>query len=245
MNEITTKNKPEIIYQDDFIIVVNKPPHLLAIPDRYETTKANVLQWLRGQFENVFTVHRIDKETSGVMIFARDEVSHKDLSQQFEKRKTVKIYQALVEGTLKEKAGIIDAPLLNNLSSSGKVVVHKTGKPSESHYTLIEQFRDFALVEFDIKTGRTHQIRVHTKHLGYPLMTDPIYGKRSEFFLSQVKKKKYSKGKHQEERPLLTRSSLHAARLTIEHPDTKEKTTFEASLPKDMNATLNQLRKWN
>ena len=239
------KKKLDIIFEDEQLIVVAKPPHILAIPDRHEVEKPNVLAMLRKQFGEVFTVHRIDKETSGVMVFGRNELVHRDLSMQFQNREVKKVYTALVDGTLTKKTGIIDAPLLNNLASSGKVVINKSGKPSETHYEVVEQFRDYALVEFDLKTGRTHQIRAHALHIGHPLMTDKIYGKREEFMLSSVKRKKYSAGKNQVERALLSRSSLHASHLTFVHPVTKEKVSFTAELPKDMRATVAQLRKWN
>ena len=239
------KKKLDIIFEDAHLIIVAKPPHVLAIPDRHEVEKPNVLTMLRKQFGEVFTVHRIDKETSGVMVFARNEFTHKELSLQFQNRHVKKVYTALVDGTMTNQTGVIDAPLLNNLASSGKVVVNRSGKPCETHYEVIEQFRDYALVEFDLKTGRTHQIRAHALHIGHPLMTDKIYGKREEFMLSSVKRKKYSAGKNQVERPLLSRSSLHASHLTFMHPDTKKVVSFTAELPKDMRATVAQLRKWN
>jgi len=239
------KKKLDIIFEDEHLLVVAKPPHILAIPDRHEAKKPNVLTMLRKQFGEVFTVHRIDKETSGIMVFARNEATHKDLSLQFQNREVKKVYTALVDGTVLRQTGIIDAPLLNNLASSGKVVVNRSGKPSETHYEVIEQFRDYALVEFDLKTGRTHQIRAHALHIGHPLMTDKIYGKREEFMLSSVKRKKYSAGKNKVERALMNRSSLHASHLTFTHPQTKERLSFTAELPKDMRATTAQLRKWN
>lgn len=239
------KKKLDIIFEDEHLIIVAKPPHILAIPDRHEVEKPNVLTMLRKQFGEVFTVHRIDKETSGIMIFARNELAHRDLSMQFQNREVKKVYTALIDGTPSKKTGIIEAPLLNNLASSGKVVVNKTGKVCETHYEIIEQFRDYAVAEFDLKTGRTHQIRAHSLHIGHPLMTDKIYGKREEFMLSSVKRKKYSAGKDQVERALLNRSSLHASHLTFVHPVTKEELSFTAELPKDMRATVAQLRKWN
>lgn len=240
------KLKPEIVHEDADIVVVNKPPHMLSIPDRYEPEKENLMTWLSNKYGEIFTVHRLDKETSGILVFARNEQAHKDLSRQFQARTVTKIYSALTEGTWVHNSGVIDAPLLNNLSSSGKVVVHqRMGKASETHYYVVEQFRDYAMVAFDLKTGRTHQIRVHTLHAGHPLITDPIYGKRAEFFLSSVKKKKYSAGKYKEERPLLSRSALHAQSLTFQHPGSREEVNFSAELPKDMRATLAQLRKWN
>ncbi len=239
------KTKPTLIHAAPDFLIVAKPPRFLAIPDRYEVTKPNVQAWLQRQYDEVFTVHRIDKETSGIMVFARNEEAHRDLSQQFQNREVTKIYTALCDGTFQNETGIIDAPLLNNLASSGKVVVNRSGKPSVTHYRVVEQFRDYALVEFDLKTGRTHQIRAHALHIGHPLMTDKIYGKREEFMLSSVKKKKYSAGKNQEERPLLSRSALHASHLTFKHPQTGEAVSFTAELPKDLRATVNQLRKWN
>ncbi|MGK0365096.1 MAG: 23S rRNA pseudouridine1911/1915/1917 synthase [Saprospiraceae bacterium] len=239
------KKKLDIIFEDEHLIIVAKPQHILAIPDRHEVEKPNVLSMLRKQFGDIFTVHRIDKETSGVMVFARNEFTHKELSLQFQNREVKKVYTALVDGTLLKQTGIIEAPLLNNLASSGKVVVNKAGKACETHYEVIEQFRDYAIVEFDLKTGRTHQIRAHSLHIGHPLMTDKIYGKREEFMLSSVKRKKYSAGKNQVERALLNRSSLHASHLTFTHPHTKETVSFTAELPKDLRATVTQLRKWN
>ena len=239
------KIKPDIIHEDESFVIVNKPPRYLAIPDRYEVTKPNVADFLKRKYDEILTVHRIDKETSGIMVFARNEAAHRELSRQFQERTVTKIYAALCDGVFKEKTGIIDAPLLNNLASSGKVVVNRSGKPSVTHYEAVEQFRDFALVEFDLKTGRTHQIRAHALHIGHPLMTDAIYGRREEFMLSEIMGKRYKSGKNHTERSLLSRSALHAARLTFRHPTSGETVTFSADLPKDMRAVVAQLRKQN
>ena len=108
----------------------------------------------------------------------------------------------------------------------------------------MEQFRQFALVAADIKTGRTHQIRVHFESMGYPLMVDSVYGARTAFFLSELKQRKFKLGKDQQERPLLERTALHAHSLEFDHPETGEKINFQADLPKDLSAVLRQLRKW-
>ncbi|MFQ5448233.1 MAG: pseudouridine synthase, partial [Saprospiraceae bacterium] len=118
------------------------------------------------------------------------------------------------------------------------------GKSSLTNYKVMERFQNYTLVEANIKTGRTHQIRVHFQSAGYPLAVDSLYGGKKAFYLSSVKQRKYHLGKNQEERPLMSRSTLHAARLTFEHPRTAERLTFEAALPRDFAAVLKQLRKW-
>lgn len=238
------KLKHEIIHQDEDLIIVNKPPFMLAIPDRYDPLKANLKTILRKKFEEVYTVHRIDKETSGIMCFARNEVAHKHLSQQFENRHTEKIYHALVEGVLHEKEGIIDKAIAASKTQIGKMVINDRGKESVTHYKVLEEFKHYSLVEADIKTGRTHQIRVHFESIGYPLMIDSIYGRKEEFNLSDIKLRRYNLKKGTEERPLMTRSTLHAYSLSLDHPTTGERLKFTANLPKDFRAVLNQLRKW-
>ncbi len=238
------KNRPSILFQDDHIVVVNKPAHYLSIPDRFVLEKPNLVSFLKNDFEEVFVVHRLDKETSGVIVFAKNKEAHRDLSIQFENRTVNKIYLTLVEGNVHKDEGKIAQPIANNMRDSGKMIVAKRGKPSLTFYKVKERFKNYTLVEANIKTGRTHQVRVHFESIGYPLAVDELYGRKKAFFLSEVKLKKYRRGKDFEERPLMERTTLHAHQLTFKHPTTQEEMTFNAELPKDFRAVLNQLRKW-
>jgi 23S rRNA pseudouridine955/2504/2580 synthase/23S rRNA pseudouridine1911/1915/1917 synthase len=124
------------------------------------------------------------------------------------------------------------------------MVIASRGKASLTLYRVMERFRNYTLVEANIKTGRMHQIRVHFQSIGYPLAVDAIYGRTEAFLLSAVKQNKFQLGKEQEERPLISRSTLHAARLAFDHPRTGQRMNFEANLPKDFDAVVKQLRKW-
>lgn len=238
------KLKYEIIYQDDDIIIANKPPFMLAIPDRYDALKPNLKTIFKEKFGEVFTVHRIDRETSGIICFAKNEAAHKHLSQQFEDRTTQKIYHTIVEGVLHEKEGVIDKPIAASQTQTGKMVINERGKPSVTHFKVLEEFKQYSLVEADIKTGRTHQIRVHFESMGYPLAIDSVYGRKEEFKVSDIKLRRFNLKKGTEERPLMTRSTLHAYSLELEHPSSGERLKFTADMPKDFRAVLNQLRKW-
>ncbi|RMG82449.1 MAG: RluA family pseudouridine synthase, partial [Bacteroidetes bacterium] len=231
------KKQPLILFEDPDILVVNKPAPLLAIPDRFDGNKDNLRDRLTRQFGDIFVVHRIDKETSGVMVFARHAEAHAALSEQFQNRQVEKIYLALVRGKVNEPAGVILKPIAPKPGREHKMMVAKKGKPSETRFSVLETFRHATLLEVDLKTGRTHQIRVHLQSIGHPLLVDPLYGSKSEFFLSEIKLKKYKSAKEHVERPLLARNALHAHRLTLTHPSTGQKMTFEAPLPKDLAAT--------
>lgn len=238
------KDTPTILFEDDDLIILNKPAHYLTIPDRFVLEKPNLTGFLKNRLGDVFIVHRLDKETSGVIIFAKNAAAHRNLSMQFEARTVDKIYLALVEGNVHQEEGEINQPIANNMRDSGKMVIAKRGKTSLTLYKVAERFKNYTLVEANIKTGRTHQVRVHFESAGYPLAVDALYGRKKEFLLSQVKMKKYQRGKKEEERPLMSRTTLHAKTLSFDHPTTLERMTFEAELPKDFRAVLNQLRKW-
>ncbi len=237
--------KLEILHQDQDMLVINKPPNFLSIPDRFDATKPNLLSYLRTTFEQVLPVHRLDKETSGVICFARNEQAHKNLNKQFQDRVVDKLYWVLVDGIVQPEQGLIEKSIAPHPAIAGKMMVSNKGKVSITSYRVLEYFKQFSLVEVAIKTGRTHQIRVHFESIGFPLMVDKLYGVRKEFFVSQIKSKKYRLGKDQIERPLLSRSSLHAHHLTITHPTSDEALTVKAALPKDFQAVLKQLQKWN
>jgi 23S rRNA pseudouridine1911/1915/1917 synthase len=237
--------KLDIIYEDDHIVLVHKPAGVLTIPDRFDSTKDNMLGLLQRRYERILTVHRLDRETSGLLLFARTEAAHRNLSIQFEKHTVDKFYYALLDGALHHDEGEIDKPIGDHPAVAGKMAVVAWGKPSLTFYRVIERFKRFTLAEAQLKTGRTHQVRVHFASIGYPLAVDPLYGRRPAFYLSEVKGKAYKSGKFsEEERPLLGRTSLHAHRLRFDHPATGERMEFSAPLPKDFQAVLTQLRKW-
>ncbi len=233
-----------ILHEDEQILIVSKPSGLLTIPDRMGN-KESLLGLLEQKFGKVFVVHRLDRETSGVLCFARNEAAHRNLSLQFEHHTTDKFYLALVDGVLHHEEGEIDKPIGEHPVIPGKMAISNSGKPSLTFYRVAERFKHFTLAEVLIKTGRTHQIRVHFQSIGYPLAVDALYGRRAAMYLSEIKGKSYKSGKYsEEERPLMERTSLHAARLRIDHPATGERLEFKAELPKDFAAVLNQLRKW-
>lgn len=239
------KQKLQIIHEDDDLVIVNKPANYLSIPDRFDETKPNVLTFLNEKFGKIYTVHRLDKETSGILSFAKNEIAHKDLSRQFQEKTIQKIYHVLVDGILIPEEGEINQGIAPHPAKPGKMMVSNKGKKSLTLYKVIQKFKNFSLVEANIKTGRTHQIRVHFESIGYPLAIDSVYGSKESFLLSSIKLKKFRLGKNQEERPLMTRTSLHAYRLELDHPSTQKRLIFEAPLPKDFSAVVKQLQKWN
>ncbi|HMO40499.1 MAG TPA: RluA family pseudouridine synthase [Saprospiraceae bacterium] len=235
----------EPVFEDEALLIVNKPPDLLTIPDRFDATRLNLYGLLSARYEEkLYIVHRLDRETSGIICFAKSEAAHKHLSQQFEARTVEKIYQVLVEGKPNPPAGTIDQPIAPHPTLPGRMTTTRQGKRAITHYQTMETFRAFSLLEANIQTGRTHQIRVHCKFIGHPPAIDPLYGKREALYLSEIKHRNYQLGKEQEERPLMARTTLHAARLTLDHPISGERLHFAAPLPKDFQAVLRQLRKW-
>jgi 23S rRNA pseudouridine1911/1915/1917 synthase len=237
--------EPEIIHADEHVLVVNKPSGLLTIPDRFGQAKDSLLGLLNRRYERALTVHRLDRETSGVLVFARTEAAHRHLSLQFEQHTVDKFYLALLDGVLHHEEGEINKPIGEHPTIGGKMIITNAGKPSLTFYRVREHFKRYTLAEALLKTGRTHQVRVHFQSIGYPLAVDPLYGPRPALYLSEIKGKSYKSGKHSgEERPLIERTTLHAARLRFDHPDTGERLEFSADLPKDFNAVLTQLRKW-
>jgi len=233
----------DIIFSDDHLLVVNKPSGLLSIPDRFDSTKENLVGHLRQSLgESIWIVHRIDRDTSGLICFAKSALAHRHLNQQFEDHRVEKVYLALVDGVPNPPTGIIDTPITVHPFQEGKMIASKVGKPALTHYTVKEIFKNSSLVQVEIETGRTHQIRVHFRHIGHPLLVDPLYGRREYLSLKDIRKANKPE-LESKERPLLDRLSLHAARLTLTHPITEEKITFEAPLPKDLRAVIHQYRK--
>jgi RluA family pseudouridine synthase len=231
-----------VIFEDDHIIVVEKPSQLLVLPDRYNHELPNLYDMLTVEFGKIFVVHRIDKETSGVIVFAKDAEAHASLNSQFEHREIHKKYVAIVVGRPDEAEGTIDLPISESQTHPGVMKVNrKHGKPSVTNYRVDELFDGYALVEAIPESGRLHQIRVHLASIGLPVMSDKAYGDGKPFFLSEIKSNYYSDG---DEKPLLSRTALHAQSVSFRHPVTNEQVTFTAELPKDMRSVLNHLRKY-
>ena len=233
--------KDLIVFENHDLIVLNKPAGLLSIPDR-EGKEISLKKMLQDKYGNIFTVHRLDRGTSGLIIFAKNEQTHKYLSKQFEEHQTEKIYWGLVIGSMPDKKGSIDLPVMENPSKKGVMIVHKKGKPSLTDYEVLEDFGIFSLLQFQIHTGRTHQIRVHMQHLGHPIACDELYGDGKPVFISAFKSKFKLSKKQEEEKPILNRLALHANRLKFHDMNGKE-IELEAAMPKDLKATLQQLRK--
>ncbi len=233
----------QIIFQDDDLLVVNKPARLLTLPDRFVPEKPNLITILKGQYPDVMTNHRLDKDTSGILVFTRNAAAHANVSKQFEARTLTKIYDTLVKGIVSEDQGVIDQPIEPHPAIDGKMRVWKGGKPSRSAYEVVQRFRQFTWLKVRIDTGRTHQIRVHCAHIGHALAVDPLYGGDEGVYLSSFKHN-YRLNRTHDEQPLIDRLTLHASSITLKHPSTGEVMTFEAPLPKDLRAVQNQLMKW-
>ena len=165
----------DIVFENQSFVAINKPAGLLSIPDR-EQSQVSLKEMLTQKYGSIFTVHRLDKDTSGLIIFAKTESSHKYLSKLFEGRQIEKYYQCLVHGIPSPPKGTIDAPIAEHGLQKGLYVVHRRGKPSITDYEIIQEHKYFSLLQFQLHTGRTHQIRVHCKNLGHPLACDELYG---------------------------------------------------------------------
>lgn len=235
------KISDHIIAETADFIALNKPSGLLSIPDR-EGKDISLKKLLIEKYGSIFTVHRLDRDTSGLIVFAKTEEAHRHLSQQFEERHTEKIYLGFVAGSLADKTGTIDAPIAEHPAKKGVMTVYRKGKESLTDYEVLEDFKIFSWVQFQIHTGRTHQIRVHAKHIGHPILCDELYGDGKPILLSSLKHKFKLSKNELEERPILNRLALHA--LSLRFTDTSgEMIKLEAPLPKDLRALLQQLRK--
>jgi len=234
------KDALEIIHETNDFIAVNKPAGLLSIPDR-EGKEISLKQILQQKYAPVFTVHRLDKETSGIILFAKNESAHKALSQIFETREAEKYYYALVHGKLSQQHGTIDMPIMQNARKAGTMQVHAKGKASLTTYEVIENFSLYTWLKLRIFTGRTHQIRVHLQQIGHPVVCDNLYGDGAPVYVSQLRRNYHLSKKEEEEKPILSRLALHSSILNFQ----LEKTFYrlEAPLPKDLKALLQQLKK--
>jgi len=242
------KDAIEIIYQDSDILVINKPTGLSVTKDR--SRDQELLPLLLDQLElapheKLLLVHRLDKETSGVMILAKNKDAQRRFSGYFTKSQIKKTYLALISGAVTQDAGTIDAPIGNNRRDPRLMDIDfsSRGKKAVTNWRLLADFGLTSLVAVEPITGRTHQIRVHLPSMGMPLAVDPLYGNREGLMLSSFKTG-YRLGKWQEEKPLIERLTLHAYQLQLpETSDQQPAAIFVAKLDKKFAATLKMLAK--
>lgn len=230
----------DIVYEDEHLLVINKPAGLVVHPAAGHAagTLVNALLHYAPEVENLpraGIVHRLDKDTSGIMVVARSLIAHTSLVDQLQTRTMGREYEAVVVGTLTGGA-TVDAPIGRHPRERKKMAVVGTGKPAVTHYRLIERFAAHTHVRCKLESGRTHQIRVHMAHVRHPLVGDQLYGGRIRL----------PKGTTDELREVLSafhRQALHARKLTLEHPATGAEMSWEVPLPEDMERLLAALRK--
>lgn len=258
-----------ILYEDDALVVLNKPAGMIVHPGKgnYRGTLAGALQFHFDRLSDVAgklrpgVVHRLDRDTTGVMVVAKDNQVHHALSGQFERREVVKEYRAICRGVLQRDNDYIETHLRVHRRQREKMTVcppEGNSREAVTFYTVLERFDGFTFLQLMPKTGRTHQLRVHLQHLGHPIVADALYSggkalRREE--LSGQAAVPSSPGKssgaeeaeesnREEEDVLITRQALHAFRLQFRHPVSGQSLTFEAPLPEDMQQTLNALRQY-
>ncbi len=240
----------DILYQDEWLAVINKPHDMVVHPAKgnWSGTLVNALQWhFREQLSNdngqlrAGIVHRLDKDTSGVILVAKDNSTHRELAMQFETRKVFKEYVAVAVGELDRDSDYIEGAMKMHPHDRLRMIVSTDpdAKHALSYYEVLERFRGFTLVKIQPRTGRTHQIRVHLLHAGCPVLADKIYGGRDSMKASAIDPD-LSPDKDE---LLIGRQALHAYRLRFRHPRTEQWIEAEAPLPPDMRRVLESLRK--
>lgn len=238
----------EIVYEDDHLLVVNKPAGMVTHPayGNYTGTLVNALLHHCASLSAVNDVtrpgivHRLDKDTSGLMVVAKTDQAHAHLARQFARRTIRREYQAIVWGTFAASSGIIEANLGRSKSDRKKMAVVQEGKRAVTEYTVLERFPYLSLVRLRLQTGRTHQIRVHLAHIQHPVFGDPTYnGRRILYGPGSARQK----AEVQALLEILTRQALHARTIGFRHPATGADVLFESSLPEDMTRVLGLIRK--
>jgi len=264
--DVVAENIPlEIVYEDDHLLVINKPAGMVTHPAyaNYSGTLVNALMHYCGSklsrpatgspakndFPRPGIVHRLDKDTSGLMVVAKDDTTHAKLAEQFSRREISREYWAIVWGRFsdakgkmkngKKLSGIVDAPLGRSKSDRKKIAVVEDGKHAITEYEVMDEFEYLSLVRCRLKTGRTHQIRVHMHHIGHPVLGDPTYGGRRICWGGTDKKKKEEVEKFLK---IIQRQALHAKTIGFVHPATGKTMKFESELPEDIGEVLGSLK---
>jgi RluA family pseudouridine synthase len=234
---------PPVIYEDETLLAFDKPSGLLVAPDRWDKTRENLMALVHARLgHGIANVHRLDADTSGVLLCARTKAALDALSGQFQAKTAEKTYQALVVGTAVPAAFTVELALRADEGRPGLMrAVKKGGKPSATEFRVLERFRGFVWLECRPRTSRMHQIRVHLAAVGRPILNDPVYGDDTRLLLSELKRG--YKGRAQE-RPLISRLALHAGELTVVHPVSRERITLRAPLPNEFTVALKYLRRF-
>ncbi len=244
----------EILYEDDAIAVINKPPGMVVHPGRghWEGTLASALRYHFDELSEYGgptrpgIIHRLDRDTSGVIVIAKSDKAHKLVSEQFENRLVTKEYFAITVGAPNHDRDLVDLPIGPHPYQREKMAIrrdHPQARPAQSFYEVERRFDGFAAVRILPKTGRTHQIRLHLASIGCPVLCDRLYGGRARLTLAELRRPPHSAAlspaaANDPADLLIERQALHARRLTIRHPVDDRELTFEAPLPEDMTRTL-------
>jgi 23S rRNA pseudouridine1911/1915/1917 synthase len=247
-----------ILHEDDAIVVVDKPAGMIVHPAKghWEGTLASALTHHfgtlsgRGGPTRPGIVHRLDRDTSGVIVVAKNDQAHDVLAAQFKARQVEKEYLAIVTGAPDRDRDVIDEPIGSHPTHREKKAIRRNdpiARPAVTRYEVIERFNGYALVRALPKTGRTHQIRIHLAHVGFPVLCDRLYGGRAQLGESDLIPRNRAADEsavHTSPEPLLKRQALHAHRLTLTHSTSGQRMSFEAALPADILQTLEALRRW-
>lgn len=237
----------DVLHEDDYILIINKPADIIVHPaaGHMRGTLVNALVFycdsLPESEDRVRPgiIHRLDRDTTGVLVVVKAESARGSIGKQFESRQVRKFYLTVVEGEPELDSDVIDLPIARHRHQKEKMSIDRTrGREAVSVYSVVERFDGFAFVRVELKTGRTHQIRVHMAAIGHPVVCDGAYGRREVLYLSDL-----TGGAHVEgEEPLIARQALHAESISFVHPGTDKRVTYTAPLPPDMGRLLEALR---
>lgn len=230
-----------ILFENDDVIVVNKPPFISSLDERGEGSEINMLRMAKSYWDDAQICHRLDKETSGALIFAKNPEAYRAISMQFEHRRVKKVYHAVIDGTHVFENLLVDLPILN--TGKGSVSISRQdGKRAETWFQSLRYFKHYTLVECRPVTGRMHQIRIHLATQRASIAGDEMY-KGKPVYLSTLKRK-YHLGKDQEEQPIMKRFALHAYEVTFKLLN-EEEMVITAPYPKDFETLLKLLDKFD